>query len=413
MLFSGWYSGVRADQREVKGDPCNRRERSIRVRGGARAQRHGDGCRWNVPSRHGDIEVPVRPIDSSREHVLALSTDLGLRHRFMVLKETLRGNLRFGLLLEVLDRVAADTALEYAQRALPDARVVTAAVDEIVVRHVADVRQDLTCRARVNHVGRSSMEIGIRVESTGDVPHVASCYFTMVARDGDGPGARSVQVPPLSPADEIEHMRGRRAQLRRERYRIEAAAAAEPPTREEHVLLAQLHRAQETPTFVGALARDLGAESWERTYPEQENLSKVIFGGYIMRRAFELSSICAERIATHHPFIAAVNRINFFEPVRIGDKLHFTSRVTYTNGPVISVETAIERISRDRAVRALSNTCLFTFVNFDRDLEPQVVPAIYPSNYAEDARYLVARRNLQGLMVRTTQGWIAQGLATP
>ncbi|MFL5274694.1 MAG: hotdog domain-containing protein [Anaeromyxobacteraceae bacterium] len=355
----------------------------------------------------------MRPIDTSREHVLRLSTDVELRRRFMVLKEPIPGNVRFGLLLEVLDHLAGHTALDHARRALAEAHVVTAAVDEIVVRHVPELGQDLTCRARVNHVGRSSMEIGIRVDSAGAAPHLASCYFTMVARDGDGPAVHSIAVPPVVPGDALERERDRRASLRRDRYRLEAAAAAEPPTREEFLLLASLHAAQERPGFAGALARDLAMESWERTYPEQENLSKVIFGGYIMRRAFELSSLCAERIAPQRPVIAAVNRVNFFEPVRIGDKLHFTSRVTYTEGPVICVETSIERISRDRAARALSNSCLFTFVDVDGALAPQDVPAVHPSNYAEDARYLAARRNVRSLAARTTQGWLAQGLLAP
>jgi acyl-coenzyme A thioesterase 9 len=351
----------------------------------------------------------MRPADTSREHVLPFSSDVALRRRFMVVNDPIPGNLRFGRLLEVLDRVAADAALDYAHRTLPDARVVTAAVDEIVVRHVADVAQDLACRARVNHVGRSSMEVGVRVDAAGGA-HLASCYFTMVARDGDGPGASSVSVPPLEPADDLERDRDRRAALRREGRRLESASASEPPTREEYLHLAALHEAQESPEFAGALASRLAAETWERTYPEEENLSKVIFGGYIMRRAYELSSICAELVATHRPVIAAVNRINFFHPVQIGDKLHLTSRVSYTEGPIICVETAIERLSRDRTARALSNSCLFTFVNVDGDLATREVPPIHPASYAEDARYLRARRNLSSLAARTGDGWIARRL---
>jgi len=154
-------------------------------------------------------------------------------------------------------------------------------------------------------------------------------------------------------------------------------------------------------------------ETWERTYPEQENLSKVIFGGYIMRRAYELSSICAERIATHRPVIAAVNQINFFTPVRIGDKLHLTSRVVYTQGAAICVETGIERISRDRSARALSNSCLFTFVNVDAALDAHDVPEIHPTTYAEDARFLAARRNLRSLLEQTRKGWLASTPLAP
>ncbi|HEY5996347.1 MAG TPA: acyl-CoA thioesterase, partial [Candidatus Deferrimicrobiaceae bacterium] len=91
---------------------------------------------------------------------LPFGSDIGLRRRFQVLDEALPGNLRFGLLLEVLDKLAEDTALGYVRRAFPEARVVTAAIDDIRIRHAADVTRDLSLRARINHVGRTSMEIG-------------------------------------------------------------------------------------------------------------------------------------------------------------------------------------------------------------------------------------------------------------
>ena len=58
------------------------------------------------------------------------------------------------------------------------------------------------------------------------------------------------------------------------------------------------------------------------------------------------------------------------------------------------VEAGIERISRDRTVKALSNSCLFTFANVDGDLQHHPVPTVYPTTYAEDARYLAAHRSL-------------------
>jgi acyl-coenzyme A thioesterase 9 len=136
-------------------------------------------------------------------------------------------------------------------------------------------------------------------------------------------------------------------------------------------------------------------DAWERMYPEQENVPQKIFGGYLIRRAYELSAICAELVAPYRSVIAAVNRINFFHPVRLGDKLHFTSRVVYTSNSFICVEANIERISRDRTSKALSNSCLFTFVNVDQELRHQPVPAIYPTTYADDIRYLKAHRSFQ------------------
>jgi acyl-coenzyme A thioesterase 9 len=137
---------------------------------------------------------------------------------------------------------------------------------------------------------------------------------------------------------------------------------------------------------------DLVTSNWERTYPEQENVPQMIFGGYLIRRAFELASINAEEIAPDRPAILRVNRINFLQPVRLEDKLHFVSRVVYTGSTSICIEVDIQRVSRDRVTKALSNTCVFTFVNVDQDIIPRPVPPVYPTTYSEDARYLEAYR---------------------
>jgi acyl-coenzyme A thioesterase 9 len=352
----------------------------------------------------------MRSSETSREQVLCFSTDPELRRRYQVLESPIPANLRFGLLLEVLDQVAGECAVAYARHTLPTARIVTAALDEIVVRQPADVAQDIRCRARINHVGRTSMEVGVRVETVAEAAHLASCYFTMAAREGDGPAERGALVPGLTPGDELERARSARAVARRAAMRQEAEVKVEPPTREEFLLVADLYRVQEAPGFGGLRCADLVIETWERTYPEQDNPWKTIFGGYLMRRAYELSSICAERVSSHRPVLGAVNRIHFARPVQIGDQLHLTSRVVYTSGPAVCVETTIERISRDRTARALSNSCLFTFLNVDGALQPHLAAPVHPGSHAEEQRYLAARRNLRGLLERTARGWMAAAL---
>lgn len=351
-----------------------------------------------------------RPNDTTLHHTLPLGSAPEIRHRFMVLDEPLQGNLRFGLLLEVLDKLAEETALNYVQRYHPEARVVTAAVDDIFVRHAADVNRDIVFHARINHVGRSSLVVGIRVEQPGDpLIHIASCHFTMVARSGSGAAEFSIALPPLEYLDQDEIRRSQKALANRAEYQRQQALVTEPPSREEFEMLNQLHRAQDEEgvlgrrlqdehCFRGYKAKRLITDSWERMYPAKENVPRSIFGGYLIRRAFELSAICSELVAPNRSIIAAVTRINFFQPVRIGDTLHFTSRVVYTNDCFICVEASIERTSRDRTTKALSNSCFFTFVNVDRELVHQPVPAIFPATYAEDARYLAAHRSFRALV---------------
>jgi len=346
----------------------------------------------------------MRANATSQEQWLPFGSDLELRRRFMVVNEPVPANVRFGLLLEVLDKLAEESALAYARRAVPQARVVTAAIDDIVLRTPADVTRDLALRARLNWVGKSSMEVGIRIEHPAPDPvHVASCYFTMVARLGEGDAARSVPVAPLEYVDDLERRRGRRAAERREKRRQRAGAAAEPPARDEYDLFARLHAAQEAPEFSGQLVGALTADAWERVYPEQENVPTKVFGGHLVRRAYELAGLQAEAIAPDRPVIVRVNRINFVQPVRIGDRLHFVSRIVYTGRTSLCVEVTIERTSRDRITRALCNTCVFTFVNVDATMTPRPVPPVYPTTYAEDARYLEALRRHERLRARRSQ----------
>jgi acyl-CoA hydrolase len=337
------------------------------------------------------------PLPDDRILTVPLGSDASQRRRYMLLDEELPANIRFGLILEVLDKLAEECALDFVRRTHPQARVVTAAIDNIFVRTPADVHRDLIFRARINFVGRTSLEVGIRIEhgaGPGALPpsHIASCYFTMVARSMVGVGAESIVLPAFKPVGPMAERRWERAIARREHYRQQLHQAQEPPSREEYGLLLGLHTAQDQPGFQGLLAGNCSTSGWERTYPEHENVPSKIFGGHLIRRAYEQSAICAEQVAPHRPVIVAVNRINFVQPVRMGDKLQFLSRAVYAGNTSVCVETDIIRVSRDRTQTNLSNSCIFTFVNVDNHLRPQPVPVIHPTTYAEDARYLAAYR---------------------
>jgi len=338
-------------------------------------------------------DVVITPHDTRYLFVLPFSTDRVLARRFLASDRQVAGNIRFGKILETLDKVAENTALAYVNRFYPEARVVTAAIDSVVVRNLADTSHDLVFSAQINHVGRSSMEVGIRIECLGaGWGHLATCYFTMVARSTEGGEARSLTLPPLTYAQEIEVKRYKKAEQRRQAYRDSLAKAEEMPSLDEYLFLKKLHKEQEAAGFCGTRVGQLVLESTQRAYPEQENVPKTVFGGYLIRRAYELAALAAEMVAPDRVVPCQVNRINFNQPVFLGDQLKFIARVVYTGNTTITVQSDIERFSRGADDKALSNSCLFTFRNVDSELQPQPVPPIYPVTYAEDARYLNAYR---------------------
>lgn len=95
------------------------------------------------------------------------------------------GHVHGGSLLKLLDQVAYACAAKYCK-----SYVVTAALDQVFFRQQVHVGELVTFMAHVNHVGRSSMEVGIKVVAenlrTHEKRHTTSCYFTMVALDEHG-----------------------------------------------------------------------------------------------------------------------------------------------------------------------------------------------------------------------------------
>lgn len=136
------------------------------------------------------------------------------------------GKVHGGALLNLLDRVAFSCASRFSGR-----YAVTLSVDQVVFREPINVGELVTFRASVNHAGRTSMEIGIRVEAedirSGKMRHTNSCYFTMVAVDDSG---KSAPVPELKVLTETEERRQRAAGLRktlRKQFEEEMRKAAE------------------------------------------------------------------------------------------------------------------------------------------------------------------------------------------
>lgn len=121
------------------------------------------------------------------------------------------GKVHGGALLNLLDRVAFSCASRYSQQ-----YAVTLSVDQVVFKEPIQVGELVTFRASINHTGRTSMEVGIRVEAenirSGVRRHTNSCYFTMVAVDDTG---RPVPVPSLALTEEIDIRRNKAAELRR------------------------------------------------------------------------------------------------------------------------------------------------------------------------------------------------------
>jgi len=123
------------------------------------------------------------------------------------------GNVHGGTIMKLVDTVGGVVAMRHCRR-----RVVTARIDEMSFLHPVYVGDLVTLKASMNGVGRTSMEVGVRVETenllTGEVTHTATANLVYVALGADG---RPVEVPRLIPETEEDERRMEEARLRRER----------------------------------------------------------------------------------------------------------------------------------------------------------------------------------------------------
>jgi len=130
------------------------------------------------------------------------------------------GHVHGGSIMRMCDEVAGIAAIRHC-----GTRVVTAGMDRMTFLVPVYVGQLLTVRATVNAAWRTSMEVGVRVESehvrTGEITHTSTAYLTMVALDDEG---RPTAVPPLAPETADERRREQAAQLRRENRLAEREA---------------------------------------------------------------------------------------------------------------------------------------------------------------------------------------------
>ncbi len=122
------------------------------------------------------------------------------------------GNVHGGVIMYLIDNAAGAAAIRHARSI-----VVTASIDRLDFHNPVFVGDMVSLSASVNFAGRTSLEVGVRVEAenllTGTRRHTASAYLTFVAIDGNG---RPSPVPPLILETEEELRRNVEAKDRRQ-----------------------------------------------------------------------------------------------------------------------------------------------------------------------------------------------------
>ncbi|GLC67776.1 hypothetical protein PLESTF_000606200 [Pleodorina starrii] len=291
------------------------------------------------------------------------------------------GHLRLGRLLEDLDSLAGNVAFEHCHTGRGPPLLVTASVDEIAVRHPLLVDRDIVVRGQVVWTGKSSLDIRMQLFQAHHAPDPSlEALFSFVHLDpATGKGAPVAPLRPQSAAD-VETFRQRQAvadarRAARQRQQAQGAGGdgggephAVPPEAREWVRAAR--RLRELPALAATDAVLMPSTCQHNTFicqPQNRNTSGRIFGGFLMRRAYELAFATTYMFGGVRPAFHKVEEITFSRPVDVGDLLRLTSTVVHAAHldeqrerarVVVEVEA---RVTKPEAVDSfVTNT--FTFV---------------------------------------------------
>ena len=134
-----------------------------------------------------------------------------MRHMVSPQDANIAGITHGGVVMKHIDDAAGVVAIKHTGR-----NAVTASIDRLDFLHPVFIGNLLTVKACINMVGKTSMEIGVRVEAediiTQKIRHTASAYLTFVAMDENN---RPAPVPPIKIVTEEEKRRNREAFERR------------------------------------------------------------------------------------------------------------------------------------------------------------------------------------------------------
>jgi len=358
------------------------------------------------PKKQEFFKLRTKPPSESRvRKTLAFSSDHDLREAYL----SFHGSIRIGKILEDLDSMAGISAYKHAEGFHPENEltIVTAAVDRISLLRPIVPYWDLEFESNIIWTGRSSMLVRIDVTQPrpngGPASSVMVALFSMVAREKYNNVAAEVhQLEPITEREkQLFHFGEEQTLLRKERRKERFEIA--PPNDEERDLLHNMWlKENATPKKIGEIYKDFPSTndsysdyasmpstrltSTRIMMPQRRNIHNKIFGGYLLREAYELSwAVCYAHTKGNAPTWLSLDENMFVQPVEIGSLMSFSAEIVYSEK-----KNCVIRVDADVMhphLNTVERTNVFHFT-FQSSIPKQVIP----HTYDESIRYLEGRR---------------------
>jgi acyl-CoA hydrolase len=282
-----------------------------------------------------------------------------------------RGTLYGGRMMDWITTAATMAAMRLAR-----GPVVLGAMDDLDFLSAVRVGDVVTLRAQVEHVGRSSLEVGVDVAAEdprqGGRRRTTSAHLAMVAVDDEG-RPRSVGVR-IAPADHTEEVLVGAARERKAERDKRLADRPRGPSEDEEI--AGLTHALEMSRLV---------------FPDDAAFGTLMFAGRLMMHLDEVASLLALRFCRCPIVTASIDALAFFAPIRVGAIVAYQAGLNYVGRT--SMEIGVRVLAEHPLTGARRHTCtaFLTLVHVDAQ-GPKPLPPYHPTTEAERRRWDAAER---------------------
>lgn len=110
--------------------------------------------------------------------------------------------------------------------------------------------------------------------------------------------------------------------------------------------------------------------------PSHSNFSGKIHGGYILNLMDQIAFACASKHSEHYCVTASVNKVNFLNPIEVGELVTLKASINYTGNSSMVVGVRVESENIQTKTVKHSNSSYFTMVAKDKDGNKAIVPGI-------------------------------------
>src|SRR5687767_7206302 len=134
--------------------------------------------------------------------------------------------------------------------------------------------------------------------------------------------------------------------------------------------------------------------------PEWANILGDVHGGAVISLVDNIAYVCAARFSGTVCVTASVDRVDFYEPIHVGELLNLTARIAYVGRTSLDVEIVIHAEDIPTGKVRHTNTCHLTMVSLV-DGKPNPVPRLVCRTREDKARFIQAKmRREMGLRYR-------------